>query len=114
MKKWLAGFLVAAPTMLFAADPSPPTFRLGDAATPRSYSAQLTIDPRQTRFGGEIRIDLTFNRAAAVLWLNATGLEIEAAEIRQGERRMTARVLPGGESFVGLAPEAGAFEAGDA
>jgi alanyl aminopeptidase len=114
MKNWLAVLLLAAATPLFASDPAPPAFRLGDAAAPRGYSARLRIDPRETRFSAEIRIELRFNRAAPVLWLNATGLEIEAADVSQGERRMKARIIPGGERFVGLAPEEGAFDAGDA
>ena len=107
-------FALAVSPSIHAADPAPPVLRLGDAAAPRSYAARLAVDPRAASFEGEIRIELKFNRASPVLWLNGTALTIESAEIQQGERRMKARVVPGGDSFVGFVPEEGAFEAGDA
>ena len=94
--------------------PQPPAFRLGDAATPVAYEARLAIDPKDSRFSGEIRIDLRFNRAVPVLWLNASRLDFEAAEFRQGERRIAVRVLPGGEDFVGFEAEGEPFAPGAA
>ena len=70
----LATFLVASAAQ---ASPQAPAFRLGDVATPLDYNATLAIDPRQPQFSGEIKIALRVNRAAPVLWLNATDLTID-------------------------------------
>ena len=105
---WAAGVLAAS------AQPAAPEFRLPDTARPERYEAQLSIDPRQPDFAGAIRIELTFTREAPVLWLNATGLAIESAEVEQDGRRVAVKVLPGGEDFVGLVPEAAGFSAGAA
>jgi cytosol alanyl aminopeptidase len=93
---------------------APPQLRLGDTATPVSYEAQLAIDPRETSYSGTIRIELRFNRASPILWLNASALTVEAAEIAQGARKIAVKVIPGGEDFVGFAPEEGSFDAGPA
>src|SRR4051812_44790377 len=69
--------LLLACTAVGAADPAPPEFRLGDPAAPIDYALHLAIDPRETRFSGDIRIHLRFSRAAPVLWLDATGLDID-------------------------------------
>src|SRR5471032_332959 len=104
----LVGWAEAAET------PQPPQLRLGDAATPVSYEASLAIDPKETSFSGTIRIELRFNRAVPVLWLNASALTVEAAEIEQGARKIPVKVIPGGEDFVGFVPEEGSFDAGAA
>src|SRR5919201_643862 len=85
-----------------AAPREPPAFRLGDGATPLEYTVTLAIDPREARFSGEVRIAMRINRATSVLWLNATSLAIEEAELQQGNVRMRAGVLAGGEDFIGL------------
>jgi alanyl aminopeptidase len=108
-------FLASMSAGAFAADAVvPPQLRLGDAATPVSYEARLGIDPRESSFTGAMRIELRFNRAAPVLWLNASALTVESAEIEQGTRRIAVKVIPGGEDFVGFAPEDGNFDAGPA
>ena len=93
---------------------TPPAFRLGDAATPLGYEVHVAIDPRQSTFSGEIRIDFRVNRSTPVLWLNATRLSIESVQIRQGERAITADVVEGGEDFVGLRAKGEPFAAADA
>ena len=97
-----------------AADPAPPTFRLGDAAAPIDYDAHLTIDPATERFGGAIRIHLRFARSTPILWLDATALDIDRAEVVQGARKIGVRVVPGGEDFVGLEAQGDPFAAGEA
>jgi alanyl aminopeptidase len=99
---------------VLAADPAPPTFRLGDVAAPRGYELQLAIDPREALFSGEVRIAFRVNRKTPVLWLNATGLEIERAEFMQGDRRLTTRTLKGGEDFVGFETTGQPFLPGNA
>jgi len=113
MKKLLLPALLAA-CAAFAADPQPPAFRLGDAATPLAYELRLVLDPADTDFSGEVRIDLTFARDADVLWLDAQAIDVEAAEVRQGDRVIRVRTLAGGQDFVGLQPEEGGFTAGAA
>src|SRR5436190_3631107 len=94
------------------AAPQPPAFRLGDVATPLEYSATLAIDPRQPQFTGEVRIAIRVNRAAPVLWLNATNLTIESAEFQQGKRKIPVNVVPGGEDFVGFEARGAEFTPG--
>src|SRR5919204_4179252 len=101
---WL-GALLAAATLVHAEERpgrEPPAFRLGDTATPLEYALTLALDPREPRFSGEVRIVMRVNRATPVLWLNATDLTIESAEIQQGSRKLQVTVLPGGEDFVGF------------
>jgi alanyl aminopeptidase len=90
---------------------TPPAFRLGDAAAPIHYDARLAIDPRASTFTGEITIELAVKRAAPVLWLNATDLEIDTVVVTQEDRAVPVSILRGGEDFVGLR---GAFAAGNA
>ena len=93
---------------------APPTFRLGDAATPAAYDVRFAIDPREERFTGEARIELRIHRATPVLWLNATDIEIEAATLRQDDRDVAVDVVAGGEDFVGLKARGDPFAAGAA
>jgi alanyl aminopeptidase len=106
--------VLLATTAARAADPKPPEFRLGDAAAPVDYAVRLAIDPDETRFTGEIRIHLRFSRATPVLWLNATALDIDSAQVEQGEKPVPLRVVPGGEDFVGFEATEAPFAAGDA
>ena len=95
------------------AQPKPPDFRLGDAATPLGYEATLAIDPSSDAFEGSITIALRINRPQAVLWLNATGLSVLAASLDFADRRVDLATVPGGEDFIGFAaPDA--LPAGDA
>jgi len=111
----LFALLLAASTLACAADGlSPPTFRLGDVATPKSYEIRVAASPREEGFAGEVRINLTFNRASPVLWLNAKDLVIDSARFAQGGREIEAKVLPGGEDFVGFAAPGEPFAAGEA
>ena len=87
----------------------PPTMRLSDAASPKSYYIELALDPRKETFRGEVRIDIEVARAVDVLWLNATDLAIERAQLSVAGRKVAARTIDGGERFIGFAmDEAGA------
>ena len=120
MRAFVACCLCAAaalPTLAAAQDPAtrqPPAFRLGDAAAPSAYEVELAIDPKEKTFAGRIRIELRFNRATPILWLNGTHLDIEAAEFQQGGRAIQASVVPGGEDFVGFEARGEPFAAGPA
>src|SRR5881394_221264 len=101
-----------AAAALAQAAPQPPAFRLGDVATPLEYNATLAIDPRQPQFTGEVRIAIRVNRAAPVLWLNATNLTIDSADFEQGKRKIPVNVVPGGEDFVGFEARGAEFTPG--
>ncbi|HJZ83902.1 MAG TPA: M1 family aminopeptidase [Polyangia bacterium] len=90
-----------------------PRLRLPDQARPTRYAAELTVLPDQTSFRGQIDIDLTLRAATPLLWLNASQLQVSEARLEPtgdaaGPAR-AARVVPGGEDFVGFAfdPPAG-------
>ncbi|HEU4727019.1 MAG TPA: M1 family metallopeptidase [Kofleriaceae bacterium] len=87
----------AAPTA--ARDPAPPALRLPGDVRPTRYALDLTIIPEQPTAAGRIHIAAEVVRATRVVWLNATGLAIEHAAL--GGR--PARVIPGGDDFLGLA-----------
>jgi alanyl aminopeptidase len=80
----------------------PPTFRLGDAATPRQYSLQLVIDPAKDRFDGVVAIDLTIHRELSTIWLNGSELDVQSAswEIAGSTTALSARVE--GKDFIGF------------
>jgi len=82
-----------------AKDPAPPPFRLPGDVRPRRYGLELTIAPDQERFDGVVRIDAEVVKPTRVVWLNATGLTIARATVAG----RAARVVPGGDDFVGLA-----------
>ncbi|HXM71548.1 MAG TPA: M1 family peptidase, partial [Thermoanaerobaculia bacterium] len=96
----------AATAPLAAAAPAPsgevPRFRLPAAASPLHYRVELTLVPSAERFSGEVAIDVLLEEPAAVLWLNATALTIEAATLTAGSTRLAARIVPGGDDFVGF------------
>src|SRR3954454_4490105 len=105
-------FAVFAAAELAHAAPQPPAFRLGDVATPLEYNATLAIDPRQPEFTGEVKIAIRINRAAPVLWLNASTLTVESAEFEQGRRKIAVNVVPGGEDYVGFEAHGAEFTPG--
>jgi alanyl aminopeptidase len=81
---------------------TPPVLRLPEGVRPLHYAAELTLRPEQSGFRGAIDIEIEVRRETPVVWLNARFLQIDGARI--GGR--AAQVLPGGEDFVGLRPEA--------
>ncbi|MDQ2870464.1 MAG: M1 family metallopeptidase [Acidobacteriota bacterium] len=80
-----------------------PTLRLPSGAAPLRYSVVLDVDPSSESFGGDIGIDLRFDRPMPVLWLNARDLEIDSAVLTQNGRTSKATLVEGGEDFVGFA-----------
>ena len=88
-----------------------PQFRLPAGISPERYEARLAIDPRMPDFSGDLAIDVRIDRATDVVWLNATAISIERAELRQADRGAGLEVVAGGEDFVGLR---GAFAPGRA
>jgi cytosol alanyl aminopeptidase len=88
------GSAIAAPIP----DPPPPELRLPGDVRPARYALELTIVPDRERASGRVSIDAQVVRPTRVVWLNATGLEIGAATLAG----KPARVIPGGEDFIGL------------
>ncbi len=93
-------FLLA--TVAWAASEAPPTLRLGDAARPTHYAADLTLSPGETSFSGEIHIDVVLKEPLSLLWLNALGIKVKQASIEAGGTKQPAEVVPGGTDFVGF------------
>jgi aminopeptidase N len=88
----------AVPTTPAPADPTPPAFRLPGDVVPQSYGLELTIIPASDHVDGIVRIAAHVVRPTKVVWLNARGLTVASAKL--GDH--AARVIPGGEQFVGL------------
>ncbi len=84
------------------APPAPPVLRLPATARPLRYDLDLTIVPSRETFTGTISIDLQIAEPTSVLWLNATDLTLRDARLAA----RSARIVPGGEDFVGLAFDA--------
>ncbi len=85
--------------------PVPPALRLPPGARPTLYEVDLTVVPTRPRFDGELRVHLELQGRTALLWLNATGLTIEGATASGDGDAVAARVVPGGDDFVGFAFE---------
>jgi aminopeptidase N len=87
-----------APVAAALADPSPPELRLPGDVRPTGYALDLTIVPDQPAAAGRVHIAAEVDRPAQVVWLHATGLAIDRAEL-DGR---PARRVPGGADLVGL------------
>ncbi|HEY5933823.1 MAG TPA: M1 family metallopeptidase [Kofleriaceae bacterium] len=90
-----------APPPVEQASEKPPEFRLPGDVRPTRYALELTIDPAKPRATGVNRIAAEVVKPTRVVWVHATGLEISSATL--GGK--PARVVPGGEDFVGLAAD---------
>ena len=90
----LAGTLLAAP--------QPPTLRLPTDAVPSRYKLELTLDPAKTEFSGEVTIDLKISKATGIVWLNQSHLSVSAASVDQSGAKRAAKIVPGGDDYVGF------------
>jgi aminopeptidase N len=91
----------------------PPALRLPTYARPLRYDLDLTIVPARPTFTGRVSVDLSVAEPTRRLWLNAAGLTITEAHLTGAGGRVAARVIPGGDDFVGFAFDA-PVEAGSA
>ncbi len=98
MKAFL--FFCSAACLLGAA-PAPPTLRLGDQVQPKSYMAQLTLDPDKDTFSGTIEIAIAVKEPTSLIWLNAVDLQIDSATIAAQK----ATIVTGSDNFVGFSFE---------
>jgi len=111
-RAWITAAALSVLAPAHAADA--PGFRLGDAARPIAYDWQLAIDPKEPAFTGEVRIEVELRREMPVLWLNATGLTVEAVEVHMGDRRIEASASTPDEDHIGIASRGGSFPPGRA
>ena len=108
VKRLIAGGVFASAALALASvpsDPSPPTLRLPATASPTGYRVALTIDPGKPTFEGSVDIGVRLAGPTELLWLHGTDLKIGKATVRPraGGEAFAARVVPGGEDFVGFA-----------
>ena len=89
-----------AVTLLAA--PQPPTLRLPTDAVPSRYKLELTLDPAKTEFSGEVTIDLKISKATGIVWLNQSHLSVSAASVDQSGAKRVAKIVPGGDDYVGF------------
>ncbi|MCB1007828.1 MAG: M1 family metallopeptidase [Acidobacteria bacterium] len=101
----LAALFLAAPVGAEAPAPTPPELRLPAVARPLAVAADLTLIPDRETFDGRVEMRIELAQPADFLWLNANRLEVDAAEVVAGGSKVAARVVPGGDQFVGLAFE---------
>ena len=86
------------------ADPEPvapdpqPALRLPTNVHPTRARLELTIVPPLERAEGQIHFDAAVTAATHTVWLNAKGLDVHHATLAG----RPARVIPGGDDFVGL------------
>jgi len=82
--------------------PAVPALRLPGDVRPARMALDLTIVPEETSLSGRVHVDAEVLRPTRVVWMNGTGLTVRRATI--GGR--AARVVTGGEDFVGLVADA--------
>ena len=104
-RAWMAAMVLMAGLGARAQEPG---FRLGDAAKPVSYDWHVAIDPREATFSGQVRIEIEVQRAMPVLWLNATDLKVESAQVQQEGNRVEATASAVGEDHLRVEPKGGA------
>ncbi|MEO6326715.1 MAG: M1 family metallopeptidase [Thermoanaerobaculia bacterium] len=85
---------------------APPTLRLGDAVRPTHANLELTVVPDRDSFSGSVDFDIEIKSATSLLWLNASELDIRSAAFVVAGRTAAAKILPGGDDFVGFAFDA--------
>ncbi len=96
------GFIVTT-TVLLGAGTDRPVLRLDGAVVPKQYRLDLTVVPDQKTFQGSVDIDVQLSRASTLIWLNASGLDIEQAVVRTSAGvEQTARPILHENQFLGL------------
>ncbi len=88
------------------ADPRRPDLRLPAGVRPLEYAVDLKITPESDAFSGAVDIDIDLSKPTSLVWLNGTELTISRAVLEVAGRSRTARVVPGGDDFVGMAFDA--------
>jgi len=82
---------------------TPPALQLPATVRPLRHALDLTIVPTADDFSGSIVIEVELGEATPLLWLNATELSVSVASAEVGGTTATAKLVAGGDDFVGLA-----------
>lgn len=90
-----------------------PEGRLTDAAQPRAYRLDLTVDPSRPRFGGHAEIDLFLAHPAASIDLHGRGLSVSRVIAMVGKRRIEGAWRERGDSGVARVSFAEELPAGE-
>jgi alanyl aminopeptidase len=100
----LIGLLILSVPASLSAAGNPPKTRLSEVENieSRGYRAELTLDPEKSTFSGAIEIRMDIRQAADTVWLNQKKLQIQSATVKAGGKEIAARIVPGGDDFVGL------------
>ncbi|WP_051669455.1 M1 family metallopeptidase [Bryobacter aggregatus] len=90
--------------VLTALDAAPPKLRLGEVqkAFPQRYQAELTLNPEREQFEASIEIEISLAEPRSTLWLHQNHLSIQKAVVILAGKSIPAKVIPGGEDFVGF------------
>ena len=94
--------VVAAPAA--PVKPEQPTLRLPPGAKPTRYELSLRVVPGESKFTGEVTIELELDRPLSVLWLNARGLQPQSAEFTVNGATISATAENAGEQFMFVTP----------
>jgi alanyl aminopeptidase len=99
MMSRLAPLLALAALSLSA---QPPKLRVDDSIRPVQYAVDLTLLTDAPTFTGTIDIDIQLQKPASLIWLNATGITIQAAIVQAGGATQIAKLERGDDQFTGL------------
>ncbi len=78
-----------------------PVGQLPGNVEPLEYILDLTIDPGETRFGGEVRINVEFHEKTDLIWLHGKGLEVSESFVIDGDgKRVDVQYDEVGETGV--------------
>ncbi|HML17751.1 MAG TPA: M1 family metallopeptidase, partial [Bryobacteraceae bacterium] len=80
----------------------PPKLKLDHEVQPVKYAADLTLSPESLTFEGAIDIDVTLEKPASLIWINAKQITVHSASIETAGKRRPAAIVPGGDEFLGL------------
>jgi alanyl aminopeptidase len=80
----------------------PPVLRLPAGARPTSYALALRIDPAHPTLTGTAHIELQLDTATSFLWLNATDIDVDAADVTFAGQTVPARATLGDRDFMGF------------
>jgi alanyl aminopeptidase len=88
---WLCAGLVAFLATIVAVQAQTPELRrLPNDVVPTAYDLALTIDPRQRRFSGEVRISLTLAKPTATFAINGRDLRVTKTTLAPAGRAALA------------------------
>src|SRR5262245_9650226 len=66
--------------------------RLPRQVHPTRYALDLVVDPRQARFSGKARIDVTVDEPTSAVVMNARGLTVTGAALAAADGRVPAAI----------------------